>query len=96
MITLAGAVASLGTSINHQTMASDIRIAEKVQGFINAQEYLSDNDKSVVGEYYALQPTLSSGLLSMTPPVAKITLLRRVKALTKDVGEGMERMSVCD
>ena len=96
MITLAGAVASLGTSINHQTMTSNTHIANKVQGFINAQKYLSDLEKSLVGEYYAVQLTLASGLLSMTPPIAKITLRHCVKALAKDVKEEMEDMSVCD
>lgn len=98
MITLAGAVASLGTSINHQTMTSDTHIANKVQGFINSQDYLSDFEKSLAGEYYALQPTLSSGLLSMTASIARITLRRRVKALAKDVEfeEEMEAMSVSD
>jgi hypothetical protein len=42
MITLAGAVASLGTSTNHQAMTSDHHIAEKFQGFINSKEYLTD------------------------------------------------------
>ena len=96
MITLAGAVASLGTSINHQTMSSDTHIANKVQGFINAQDYLSDLEKSLIGEYYAVQPTLASGLLSMTPAIAKITLHRRAKALAKDVEEEMEDMTVRD
>ena len=100
MITLAGAVASLGTSINHQTMSSDTHIATKVQGFINAKEYLNDLEKSLVGEYYALQPTLASGLLLMTPGVAEITLHRHAKTLTKDVEPELEdeidEMSVCD
>ena len=71
MITLAGAVASLGTSINHQMMSSDTHIANKVQGFINAQNYLSNLEKSLVGEYHAVQPTLASGLLLMTPTIEK-------------------------
>jgi hypothetical protein len=96
MITLAGAVASLGTSINHQTMTSDHHIADKVQGYINSQKYLSDLEKSLAGEYYATQTTLASGLMSMAPTVAKLTLRRKVKALAKDVElEGdMEDMSV--
>jgi hypothetical protein len=96
MITLAGAVASLGTSINHQTMTSDTQIANKVQGFINSLDYLSDLEKSLAGEFYATQPTLSSGLLSMTAGVAKITLRRRVKTLAKNVEEEMEGMSFED
>ena len=87
MITLAGAVASLGTSINHQTMSSDMHIANKVQGFINPQDYLSNLEKSVVGEYYAVQPALTSGLLSIMPTIAKITLCHHAKALAKDVEE---------
>ena len=71
MVTLAGAVTSLGTSINHQTMTSDIQITNRVQGFINS---LSDLEKLLAGEYYVTQPTLTSGLLSMTASVAKITL----------------------
>lgn len=44
-----------------------------------------------------MQPTLSSGLLSMTPAVAKITLRRRAKKLAKDVEEEIEEdMLVCD
>ena len=74
MVTLTGAIASLGTSINHQTMTSDIQIANRVQGFINSQNYLSDLEKLLAGEYYVTQPTLTSGLLSMTASVAKITL----------------------
>ena len=96
MITLAGAVASLGTSINHQTMTSDIQIANKVQGFINSQDYLTDLEKSLAGEYYAMQSTLSSGLLSMKPSVAKITLQRRVRALARNIEEEMEDVSVGD
>jgi hypothetical protein len=96
MITLAGAVASLGTSINHQTMTSDHHIAEKVQGFINSKKYLSDLEKSLAGEYYSLQTTLASGLMSMPPAVAKLTLRRKVKALVKDIDEDMEDMSVSD
>ena len=96
MITLDGAVASLGTLINHQTMSSDMHITNKVQGFINAQDYLSNLEKSVVDEYYAVQPTLASGLLSMMPTIAKITLCRRAKALAKDAEEEMEDMMVCD
>lgn len=95
MITLAGAVASLGTSINHQTMTSDTHIANKVQGFINAQDYLSNFDKSLVGEFYAMQPTLASALVSMTPEVAKITLRRRAKTLLKKEEEDLA-MSVDD
>ena len=74
MVTLAGAVASLGTSINHQTMSSDTQIANRVQGFINGRKYLTDYQKSLLGEFYALQPTLASALMSMTAPIAKITL----------------------
>jgi hypothetical protein len=96
MITLAGAVASLGTSINHQTMTSDHHIAEKFQGFINSKKYLTDFEKSLAGEYYSLQTTLASGLMSMPPAVAKITLRRKVKALAKDIEEDMEDMSVSD
>ena len=96
MITLAGAVASLGTSINHQTMTSDIQIANKVQGFINSQDYLTDLEKSLAGEYYAMQSTLSSGLLSMKPSVAKITLQHRVRALARNIEEEMEDVSVED
>lgn len=77
-------------------MTSDIQIANKVQGFINSQDYLSDFEKSLAGEYYAMQPTLSSGLLSMKPNVAKITLRRRVKTLAKDIEEDMEGMSLGD
>jgi hypothetical protein len=96
MITLAGAVASLGTSINHQTMTSNTHIANKVQGFINAQGYLSDFDKLLLGEYYAMQPTLATALVSMSPPVAKITLRRRIKSLSKDLDEDLEEMSIDD
>jgi hypothetical protein len=99
MITLAGAVASLGTSINHQTMTSDHHVADKVQGFVNSQKYLSNYEKSVLGEYYAVQTNLASGLMKMDPPVAKLTLLRKFKFLTKDepvqvpVDEELENMS---
>lgn len=96
MVTLAGAVASLGTSINHQTMTSDIQVANRVQGFINSQNYLSDFEKSLAGEYYVTQPTLASGLLSMTASVAKITLRRRVKELKRGIEEEIEEMSVGD
>ena len=96
MITLAGAVASLGTSINHQTMISDHHIADKVQGFINSQNYLSDLEKSLVGEHYALQTTQASRLMKMTPGVAKITLERKAKILMKDIDADMEGMAVGD
>lgn len=96
MITLAGAVASLGTSINQQTMTSDHHVADKVQGFINSKTYLTDFQKSLAGEYYSLQTTLASGLMSMPPPVARLTLLRKVKTLARDVEEDMEDMSVDD
>ena len=96
MITLAGAVTSLGTSINHQTITSDHHIAEKVQGFINSKDYLTDLEKSLVGEYYSLQTTLAPGLMSMPPTVAKLTLRRKLKALVKDIKESMDNMSVSD
>ena len=96
MITLAGAVASLGTSINHQTITSDHHIAEKVQGFINSKDYLTDLEKSLVGKYYSLQTTLASGLMSMPPTVAKLMLHRKLKALVKDIEESMDNMSVSD
>lgn len=96
MITLAEAIASLGTLINHQTMTSDTQITNKVQGFINSQDYLSDLEKSLANEYYALQPPLMSGLLSMTPSVAKISLQRHVRGLAKDIEEELGDMSVED
>ena len=97
MITLAGAVASLGTSINHQTMISDHHIADKVQSFINSQNYLLDLEKSFIGEYYALQTTQASGLMKMDARVAKITLEGRAKILMKDIDvEGMEGMAIGD
>jgi len=98
MITLAGAVASLGTSINHQTMISDHHITKKVQGFITLKDYLTDLEKSLAGEYYSLQTTLASGLMSMLPSVAKLTLHRKVKTLMKelDIEKDMEDMSVSD
>ena len=99
MITLAGAIASLGTSINHQTITSDHHIADKVQGFISSKKYLTDLEKSLAGEYYSLQTTLASGLMSMPPAIAKLTLRRKVKALAKDILEedmDPEDMSVSD
>ena len=96
MITLAGAVTSLGTSINHQTMTSNHHIDEKVQGFINSKDYLTDLKKSLVGEYYSLQTTLASGLMSMPPAVVKLTLHHKLKALVKDIEESMDNMSVSD
>jgi hypothetical protein len=97
MITLAGAVASLGTSINHQTMSSDHHIADKVQGFISSKTYLTDLQKSLAGEYYSLQTTLASGLMSMPPAFANLTLLRKVRTLAKEMDvdmADMEDMSV--
>ena len=96
MITLAGAVASLGTSINHQTMTSNHHIAEKFQGFINSKDYLTDLKKSIVGEYYSLQTTLASRLMSMPPTVAKLMPRHKPKALVKDIEESMDNMSVSD
>ena len=96
MITLSGAVTSLGTSINHQTITSDHHIAEKVQGFINSKDYLTDLKKSIVGKYYSLQTTLASRLMSMPSTVAKLMLRHKLKALVKDIEESMDNMSVSD
>jgi hypothetical protein len=96
MITLAGAVASLGTSINHQTMTSDHHIADKVQGFINSKKYLTNVEKSLAGEFYSLQTTLASGLMSMHPTVAKLTLLRKVKGLAKEMDINLEELEELD
>ena len=51
---------------------------------------------SLAGKYYSLQTTLASGLMSMPPAVAKLTLCHKVKALAKDIVEEMEEMSVSD
>ena len=77
-------------------MTSNIQIANRVQGFINSQNYLSDLEKLLAGEYYVTQPTLTSGLLSMTAGVAKITLCRCVKDLKRGIEEEIEEMSVGD
>jgi hypothetical protein len=81
MLTLTGSINDLGTQIHHQTMMLDTHIADRVQGFINGQPYLSAIEKSLLGEFYAMQLQLALGLMNQVPLSAKFTLKRHAKRL---------------
>ena len=58
-------------------------------------DYLSDIEKSLASEFFSLQTTLASGLISMPPPIVKLTLHCKVKGLLKTI-EDLEGMLVSD